>query len=198
MKAARQQLVLGELASGRISVSTSGVVYTHLVASGPGKRVVDPTYAKEMSTYTDDKGYRKLSIWKEKSNAFRIHQLVWLAYRGPIPEGFEINHRDGNKFNNDISNLELVTHQQNSQHAYITGLNGNRKPVVCLDSGIIYNSMTEAAELLDLCIGNLCSVLKGNRKRVGKLRFKYLDDLDFFNRESVEQRFACAIAETRK
>jgi len=46
--------------------------------------------------------------------------LVWGPPK-PSPE-HEINHRDGNKLNNDISNLEWVTSAQNKQHALANGL----------------------------------------------------------------------------
>lgn len=36
------------------------------------------------------------------------HDVVWERVNGPIPEGFEIHHRDHNKLNNHISNLQLV------------------------------------------------------------------------------------------
>lgn len=45
-----------------------------------------------------------------------VHRLVWEAFNGKVPTGFEINHRDENKLNNSLSNLELVTHKQNMNH----------------------------------------------------------------------------------
>lgn len=39
----------------------------------------------------------------------RMHRYVWEYYNGPIPEGYEVHHIDGNKGNNDISNLQLLT-----------------------------------------------------------------------------------------
>lgn len=54
------------------------------------------------------------------------HRIVWEAVHGPIPTGLEINHRNGIKADNRITNLELVTHQENIRHAYATGLKSNR------------------------------------------------------------------------
>lgn len=53
------------------------------------------------------------------------HRLVWTALRGPIPEGWTINHLDGVKTNNHPDNLEAVTQSDNNRHAYRTL---NRKP----------------------------------------------------------------------
>ena len=47
----------------------------------------------------------------------RVHRVVWEAFNGPIQGRLEINHKDLNRANNHLSNLELATHQQNIQHA---------------------------------------------------------------------------------
>ena len=46
------------------------------------------------------------------------HRVGWLCANGPIPPGLVINHRDGNRRNNRLDNLEAVTHQQNMAHAH--------------------------------------------------------------------------------
>jgi hypothetical protein len=40
----------------------------------------------------------------------RLHRLIWQSVYGPIPKGYEIHHRDGNKMNNEIANLSLLKH----------------------------------------------------------------------------------------
>jgi hypothetical protein len=51
--------------------------------------------------------------------------MVWIFFNGPIVSG-QINHLDGNKENNSINNLELVTAKENIIHAVVTGLNDTR------------------------------------------------------------------------
>jgi hypothetical protein len=46
-----------------------------------------------------------------------VHRLVWEAFNGPIPGRLEINHKNLDRADNRLENLELVTHQQNVQHA---------------------------------------------------------------------------------
>jgi len=52
----------------------------------------------------------------------KIHRLVAEAFIGPRPDGMEINHLDGNKRNNAVTNLEYVTRSENYLHAYAIGL----------------------------------------------------------------------------
>ena len=50
------------------------------------------------------------------------HRLVWELFVGKIPDKMDINHKNGNKHDNSISNLEVVTRSQNLTHAAKTGL----------------------------------------------------------------------------
>lgn len=53
---------------------------------------------------------------------FLVHRLVVEAIRGPYPPGLETNHRNGDKLDNRLENLEYVTAAQNTRHAVRTGL----------------------------------------------------------------------------
>lgn len=67
--------------------------------------------------------YKQVSLWKNnKGTSYYIHRLVAEAFI-PNPEGkSEVNHIDGNKQNNHVSNLEWVTSGENSLHASKSGL----------------------------------------------------------------------------
>lgn len=54
-----------------------------------------------------------------------IHVQVAAAFIGPKPEGMQVNHKNGNGYDNRLENLEYVTASENSLHAYRIGL---RKP----------------------------------------------------------------------
>ena len=50
-----------------------------------------------------------------------LHTVIWEAFNGKIPKGYEIDHIDCNKTNNSLYNLELVTHRENMKRAYDNG-----------------------------------------------------------------------------
>lgn len=41
----------------------------------------------------------------------RLHRLIWEKLNGKIPTGFDIHHKDGNRLNNSIKNLECISHE---------------------------------------------------------------------------------------
>ena len=51
-----------------------------------------------------------------------LHRLIASTFISDIPEGMAVNHIDGDKSNNDLSNLEIITYSENIRHAYKTGL----------------------------------------------------------------------------
>lgn len=59
-------------------------------------------------------GYIVVSLHKDKKSHFHyLHRLVWEAFNGPIPEGYEVNHMNEDKSDNRIENLNLLTHKEN-------------------------------------------------------------------------------------
>lgn len=67
------------------------------------------------------KGFKQYFRIKLTANGIRkcfsIHELVALAFIGPRPKGMVVHHRDGNTFNNHVSNLEYCTHAQNIKYS---------------------------------------------------------------------------------
>src|SRR6185369_6475365 len=53
----------------------------------------------------------------ERWQTICVHRLVAAAFIGPCPEGCEVNHKDLNKANNSVGNLEYITHAENVKHA---------------------------------------------------------------------------------
>ena len=63
-----------------------------------------------------------------KKKTYRLHRLVLMAFKPIVnPEDMEVNHIDGNKKNNCLSNLEWCTSSENQIHAFKNGLQKPRK-----------------------------------------------------------------------
>lgn len=72
-------------------------------------------------------GYLAVSLHSgNKDRMFLVHRLVVAAFIGPIPPKMEVNHKNGNKKDNRVENLEIVTRQCNIDHAVATGLINNK------------------------------------------------------------------------
>jgi hypothetical protein len=73
----------------------------------------------------DNGGYKYVTLFIEarhrKRDSLKIHRLVAFAFCEGYKDGLEVNHIDGNKTNNDSSNLEWVTRSQNIRHKYVLG-----------------------------------------------------------------------------
>jgi hypothetical protein len=91
-------------------------------------------------------GYYSVQFMKDNiKKPFTIHRLVATAFLNKI-SGFEVNHKDRNKINNNLDNLEFISHSDNIKHTYITGrkkpkkfINGRSLFIIDLETGIFYN-----------------------------------------------------------
>lgn len=63
------------------------------------------------------KGYWSLEF---KNKAYRTHRIVYELHFGTIPDGLVINHKNGDKSNNSIENLEAISQRENSRKTLIT------------------------------------------------------------------------------
>lgn len=68
-------------------------------------------------------GYRAYSLRKDGVQYQLLgHRLIAEAFIDNLDNKPQVNHKDGNKLNNAVSNLEWVTNSENSKHAYANGL----------------------------------------------------------------------------
>lgn len=94
-------------------------------------RVFNIKTEKELKKFNRVNQYEAVNIQLGKRGIYKtktIHRLIGLGFI-PNPENKPtINHKDGNKKNYDISNLEWATYSENNTHAYKTGL---KSPTFC-------------------------------------------------------------------
>lgn len=109
--------------------------------------IISKTTKKPMKVSLDKDGYLCLSLRNTGTSysKFGVHRLLMIAFN-PIEnmEDLEVNHKDGNKLNNSLDNLEWVTTSENLAHARETGLNKT----------INHNSITEkqAKEIIEMLL----------------------------------------------
>lgn len=86
-----------------------------VISRKPGRK------EKLLKAHKCTKGYLQISIWKDgKGTSTCIHRLVAINFLPPAPIGFEqVNHKDGNKLNNHVDNLEWVSNRENGSHKFI-------------------------------------------------------------------------------
>lgn len=105
--------------------------------------------------------------------------LVWSAFNGEKPQGYEINHINGNKHDNRLINLELVTHKENMQKAATTTNAWNFKPVGEFDSDgnllNTYNNASEAGRAINILPSSMRNTIRRNGKCYNGLYYRYLD-----------------------
>ncbi len=82
----------------------------------------------------DEAGYIRTEIKDDRGEVVcpRVHVLLMLTFVGPKLDGMVVNHKNGVKNDNRLTNLEYVTSSENTLHAYRTGI---KKPVRGDDSG---------------------------------------------------------------
>lgn len=149
---------------------------------------------KLLKTYFSKYGYKMVCLTnKGIQKNFLVHRLVASAFldnKDCLPE---VNHKDGNKSNNHVSNLEWVTKSQNVIHAFTVlkrtvnrpncglfgKLNYHAKAIYKIDNNgnaiKRYDSITEASK--ELCVSNnsICHVLKGRTKQCKGFKFIYAE-----------------------
>ncbi len=133
---------------------------------------------------SENDGYLYVDLYKNnKFKTISVHRLVAQAF---LPcENFEnlvINHIDGDRTNNHVTNLEWVTQKENVEHAkiclgWIPGKH-RRRAIKCKETGAVYESIAEAARQLEVKYEYMSAIIGHrikNSKKLKGLHFEYID-----------------------
>ncbi len=119
-------------------------------------------------------GYVQVTLFNEfGSKNKKIHRLVLEAFSNNS-EDLEINHINGNKQDNALSNLEWCTKSENIAHAYKQGLKHapHRKRVMIVETGEIFDSLTDCARCIEGSHENISRCLSGRLNKHKGYHFK--------------------------
>lgn len=106
-----------------------------------------------------------------KCKTFQVHRLIAKAFLPKPSEKNIINHKDGNKLNNRIDNLEWCTSKENMQHALMTGLCHPAKGINTLNGRFTPDDIHEIRYLYSLgyshrTISHMYNVTKGTIQQI--------------------------------
>lgn len=119
-------------------------------------------------------GYPRVMLSnKEGPKRQAVHRLVAKAFISESdPLKTQVNHKDGNKQNNNVDNLEWVTPSENMLHRHYV-LNKANRAVKCVETGEEYMTIKEAARVNNSYGPNIIRACKNNTTAVG-YHWKYI------------------------
>lgn len=120
-------------------------------------------------------GYHLVQLHNDgERKDFLVHRLVYAAFVGDIPEGFEINHRDECKDNNTLNNLDLMNHSENCNWATRNERCSRKlQKQVIMDGYKEFDSVSKAAEHLGCCIQAITNCCRNRIHSVFGHTFRY-------------------------
>ena len=147
-----------------------------------------------LKTQVDNNGYHRIRVTIERIKmTYKVHREVAKAFIDNPSNLPQVNHIDGNKDNNCVSNLEWVTNKENAHHAIKNGLwdsvlegskrenESRKKPIIAYringeyPNTRYYRSIAEAER--DIGSRHICDVLKGKRSHVKGWSFQYAEEV---------------------
>ena len=157
-------------------------VFSNYAANKNGE-VINVKTGRNMKMNKVGSGYLQFTICNkklEKRKNYYQHRFVFEVFKGAIPHFFEIDHRDNDKKNNRIKNLQLLNHRKNIQKSH-------NKPIISIsiETGEEkkYVSLTKASIELGIKvtrISSICCQRKYNKTATSKsdgckYTFKFID-----------------------
>lgn len=123
-------------------------------------------------------GYRGVILSKHQVKKHcRVHRLVAEEFIANPENKPQVNHKDRNKLNNNVSNLEWVTACENTEHCILTGRKAHTREILQYTREMEYvaswDSIREASKSLKISPNNICSCCRGQLETSGGYIWRY-------------------------
>lgn len=134
---------------------------------------------KELRQAKNTKGYYIVTLYSDKKRrTTTVHRLVAKTFIDNPYNFPQVNHKDENKENNNVSNLEWCSNIYNARYGtrLIRSVKGHEKPVVSIDAfghERKFSSIVEAANELKIDRSYITKVAKGKRPSANGYLFRY-------------------------
>jgi uncharacterized Fe-S cluster-containing protein len=134
---------------------------------------------KMITPYSNGKGYMIVRTRENKETHYhQLHRVVLSTFCPLLDDSkYQVNHIDGNKSNNELSNLEWCTCKENIQHAIQNKLIDNTKKVsmYSLDGIFVeeFNSITDAESKTGILGVNISACCKYKVRQAGGYQWRY-------------------------
>ena len=125
--------------------------------------------------------YEAIDLSKDNViTTYLVHRLVAINFIDNPNNLPEVNHKDCNGLNNRVDNLEWCDRIYNINYADRTlkAAKAVEKKVLCVETGVVYDSGTKAANALGLLKSKISQACNGKRATTGGLHWRFVEALD--------------------
>ena len=137
------------------------------------KKILSPSINK-------DSGYYQIDLWKNnKSRKYTLHRLLASNFIPNLENKPTVDHIDGNRLNNNISNLRWATYSEQNSRFNTFGVRSEKVKVINVNGEeLIFNRIKDVAEHFNCNISNISQMLKkgtfGKRGKTRNYKFVYM------------------------
>ena len=121
----------------------------------------------------NNRGYQRVGASQQPEYVHKMVADTWIDNPNHYEE---VNHINGDKDDNRVENLEWTTHSQNIRHSYRTGLNNKTTPVRIVETGEIFESVSECARRIGGSPQGIWNCLAGRASTCRGFHFEYVRD----------------------
>lgn len=169
-----------------IPVQYNGKDYPNYMVNPATTKILNVKKMKVLTQFRNNPGYKSVSLYNQNGfNCVLVHRLIYASYnKCTIPKGMVIDHKNNEKENNNINNLQLVSHSYNIKKDY-KYCNTRPRQVISIDienkTEIMFKSLSTASKMLNVNRGQIRLICKGqcktatNKKTGKKYTFKYIE-----------------------